>query len=83
MILELEEGATRKHHLLDCCAAGSNYTLRQAMRKKYEMGFAPWTDCLTMCLCGPCSVDQDARELMLRGSITDPRTVFPSEFGNA
>ncbi|KNC79990.1 hypothetical protein SARC_07633 [Sphaeroforma arctica JP610] len=47
-----------------CCPSG--YSTRQSMRAKYGMEYNELTDCLSACVCRPCFVSQNAREIAVR-----------------
>eukprot|EP01134_Creolimax_fragrantissima_P005987 CFRG5987T1 len=49
-----------------CCA--NPYATRQSMRTKYGMEYSELTDCVSACLCQPCFVHQNAREIASRQS---------------
>lgn len=48
-----------------CCP--SPFWTRKMMRRRYGLENNDTGDCMMFCLCLPCSVCQDARELKVRG----------------
>lgn len=59
--------AERPVTLVDCLfCCPSPYTTRQTLRKKYNMGYAPFNDCAALYCCACCFMHQTTREIAKR-----------------
>jgi len=54
--------------LLDFCCISNPYQLRQTIRSKFNIPYAPFNDAGAYCCCPCCAVHQDVREFAKRES---------------
>jgi len=52
--------------VFDCICGTGGYQIRQTIRSKYKIPYAPLNDCLAYWCCGPCALNQEVRELANR-----------------